>query len=98
MVPIPRPEITEHTLRQFPTGGVQAPTASPTTSTTPNNMGDPPAAITIGRKIGVSKRIAGLTSINVPAKRMIPIISIISQNKDRSNPLTISANPSGRRS
>ena len=95
MMPILRPETAEHTLRQLPTGGVHAPTASPITSITPNNMGDPPAEIIIGKKIGVNKSIAGLTSINVPANRIINIISINSQKSDRSNPSTEYAKSSG---
>lgn len=95
IVPILSPETAEHTFRQFPTGGVHAPTASPMTSTTPNNMGDPPALVTIGKKIGVSKSIAGLTSINVPANNIITIIRSISQNSGSSKPLTEFANSSG---
>ena len=95
MTPILRPETAEQTFRQLPTGGVHAPTASPITRTTPNKMGDPPTEITIGKKIGVNKSIAGLTSINVPASKIINIISSISQNSDRSKLSTKYANPSG---
>ena len=95
MMPILRPETAEHTLRQLPTGGVHAPTASPITSTTPNNMGEPPAEIIIGKKIGVSKSIAGLTSINVPANSIITIIRSISQKSDRSKLSTEYAKSSG---
>jgi len=55
MMPILRPETAEHTLRQLLTGGVHAPTASPITNITPNNMGDPPAEIIIGKKLELIK-------------------------------------------
>jgi len=70
---IPSPEIIAHTFKQLPTGGVQAPTANPTTNTTPNNTGETPASIIPGRRTGVKSKIAGLTSINVPVARIINI-------------------------
>ena len=68
-----RPVIIEQTFKQFPTGGVHAPTARPITKTTPNKIGEIPISIMLGKKTGVNNRIAGLTSINVPAINIIII-------------------------
>ena len=68
------PVIIEHTFKQLPTGGVQAPTARPITKITPKRIGEIPRLIILGRKTGVNNSIAGLTSINVPA------INIINKN------------------
>ena len=73
ILPMLNPVIIEQTLRQFPTGGVHAPTAKPTTKTTPNKIGDIPISIMLGKKTGVSNSIAGLTSINVPEINIIII-------------------------
>ena len=73
ILPILSPVIIEHTFKQLPTGGVQAPTARPITKTTPNNIGETPISIMLGRKTGVNNNIAGLTSINVPAINIIII-------------------------
>ena len=71
IVPIRSPDTTEQTLRQFPTGGVHAPTANPDTNTTPNKTSEIPLWTTTGKKTGVSKRMAGLTSMNVPMSTTI---------------------------
>ena len=68
-----RPVIIEQTFKQFPTGGVHAPTARPITKTTPNKIGEIPISIMLGKKTGVNNRMAGLTSINVPAINIIII-------------------------
>ena len=54
------------TFKQFPTGGVHAPTANPTTKITPNKIGEIPTSTMLGKKTGVNNKIAGLTSIKVP--------------------------------
>ena len=73
ILPILKPVIIEQTLRQFPTGGVHAPTAKPITKTTPNKIGDIPISIMLGKKTGVSNSMAGLTSIKVPEIKIIII-------------------------
>ena len=95
ILPILSPVIIEHTFKQLPTGGVQAPTARPITKTTPNNIGETPISIMLGRKTGVNNNIAGLTSINVPAINIIIINnnSILVGCKPR--PVIISDNTSG---
>ena len=95
ILPILSPVIIEHTFKQLPTGGVQAPTARPITKTTPNNIGETPILIMLGRKTGVNNNIAGLTSINVPAINIIIINnnSILVGCRPRS--VIISDNPSG---
>lgn len=80
---IPSPDIAEPTFRQVPTGGVTAPTANPVINIAPNWIGDIPAATHAGRKTGVSSKIAGLTSIKVPAIRMIKTIKISMMTGER---------------
>ena len=65
------PVIMAHTFKQFPTGGVHAPTAKPITKITPNSIGEIPMLTTLGRKTGVKSKMAGLTSINVPDIKII---------------------------
>lgn len=65
------PVIMAQTFKQFPTGGVHAPTANPITKITPNSIGEIPMLTTLGRKTGVKSKIAGLTSINVPDIKII---------------------------
>ena len=95
ILPILSPVIIEQTFKQFPTGGVHAPTAKPTTKITPNKIGEIPISIMLGRKTGVNNKIAGLTSIKVPAINII----IIKRNNipvgSRPRPLIIFDNPSG---
>ena len=74
IVPIPRPEIADPTLIQVPTGGVTAPTAKPVINIAPNWIGDIPTATQAGKNTGVNNRIAGLTSIKVPAIRITTTI------------------------
>ena len=74
IAPIPSPEIAEATLIQVPTGGVTAPTANPVMRIAPNCTGEMPTATQAGRNTGVSNKIAGLTSIKVPAIKMIKTI------------------------
>ena len=64
------------TFRQVPTGGVQAPTANPDTRSTPKRIGETPRPSRAGANTGVSNRIAGLTSITVPAARTIKFTKI----------------------
>ena len=66
ILPMLSPVMIAQTFKQFPTGGVQAPTAKPTTKITPNKIGEIPISITLGKKTGVNNKIAGLTSMNVP--------------------------------
>ena len=73
--PIPNPEIAEATFIHVPTGGVTAPTANAEIRIAPNWMGEIPTAMQAGRKTGVSNKIAGLTSIKVPASKMIKTIN-----------------------
>ena len=75
ILPILSPVIIEQTFKQFPTGGVHAPTAKLTTKITPNKIGEIPISIMLGRKTGVNNKIAGLTSIKVPAINIIIIKS-----------------------
>ena len=65
------PVIMAHTFKQFPTGGVHAPTAKPITKITPNSIGEIPMLTILGRKTGVKSKMAGLTSINVPDIKII---------------------------
>ena len=92
--PIPSPEIAEATLIHVPTGGVMAPTANPEIRMAPNCIGEIPTATQAGRKTGVSNKIAGLTSIKVPAIKMMILmkISIITGDKFKATtkPATIS--------
>ena len=74
--PIPNPEIAEVTFIHVPTGGVTAPTANPVIRIAPNCTGEIPTATQAGRKTGVINKIAGLTSIKVPAIRMMITIEI----------------------
>jgi hypothetical protein len=71
--PILSPVIIAQTFKQFPTGGVQAPTAKPITKTTPNKIGETPNSRMLGKKTGVNNKMAGLTSINVPEISIITI-------------------------
>ena len=57
------------TKRLTPMGGVTNPIARFTTMITPNWMGFIPMASTIGRRIGVRIRIAGVVSITIPTIR-----------------------------
>lgn len=89
------PVIIEQTFKQFPTGGVQAPTAKPITKITPKSIGEIAMFMILGRKTGVNNSIAGLTSIKVP------VIKIIKTNRNNillgwsPSPWIISANLSG---
>ena len=74
--PIPNPEIAEVTFIHVPTGGVTAPTANPVIRIPPNCIGEIPTATHAGRKTGVSNKIAGLTSIKVPAINIIITMAI----------------------
>ena len=65
------PVIMAQTFKQFPTGGVHAPTANPITKITPNSIGEIPMLTILGRKTGVKSKMAGLTSINVPDIKII---------------------------
>ena len=76
IVPIPNPEIAEVTFIQVPTGGVTAPTANPVIRIAPNWIGETPTASQAGRNTGVINKIAGLTSIKVPAIRIMITIEI----------------------
>ena len=66
-----KPVIIAQTFKQFPTGGVHAPTANPITKITPNSVGEIPMLMILGKKTGVKSKIAGLTSINVPDIKII---------------------------
>jgi len=66
ILPILSPVMIAQTFKQFPTGGVQAPTAKPTTKITPNKIGEIPISTILGKNTGVNNKIAGLTSIKVP--------------------------------
>ena len=59
-----------HALRHIPTGGVTRPIARPVIIIAPNCKSLIPTCCIIGRRIGVSKRIAGETSMKVPIIRM----------------------------
>jgi hypothetical protein len=74
--PIPKPDIAEVTFIHVPTGGVTAPTANPVIRIPPNCIGEIPTATQAGRKTGVSNKIAGLTSIKVPAIKIIMTMAI----------------------
>ena len=54
------------TNRLTPIGGVTNPIARLTTMITPNWIGSIPMASTIGRRIGVRIRIAGVVSMTIP--------------------------------
>ena len=69
--PILIPVIIEQTFKQFPTGGVQAPTAKPITKITPKSIGEMPMLIILGMKTGVNNSMAGLTSIKVPVIKIM---------------------------
>jgi hypothetical protein len=71
IVPMPSFDIADATFRHIPTGGVTSPTARPEIRITPNWMREILSKSIVGKNTGVSKRIAGLTSINVPVIRMI---------------------------
>ena len=66
-----KPVIIAQTFKQFPTGGVHAPTANPITKITPNSIGEIPMYMILGKKTGVKSKMAGLTSINVPDIKII---------------------------
>ena len=85
----------EQTLRQFQTAGVQAPTARPITIITQNKIGETPIFIMLGKNTGVNNNIAGLTSIKVPAKRMIKINNKSIPAFPSPKPVIISERPSG---
>ena len=85
----------EQTFRQLPTGGVQAPTARPITIITPNKIGETPIFIMLGKNTGVNNNIAGLTSINVPANRIIKINNKSIPAVPSPKPVIISDSPSG---
>ena len=95
---MPKFEIAAQTFKQLPTGGVQAPTANPETKTMPKCTGDTPISVSAGRKTGVSSKIAGLTSMNVPAARMIKSTTNNVASGDNSSPATNAATASGTRS
>ena len=65
------PVIMAQTFKQFPTGGVHAPTANPITKITPNSVGEIPMLMILGKKTGVKSKIAGLTSMKVPDIKII---------------------------
>lgn len=66
-----KPVIIAQTFKQFPTGGVHAPTANPITKITPNSVGEIPMLMILGKKTGVKSKIAGLTSMKVPDIKII---------------------------
>ena len=61
--------------RLEPKGGVQKPMARATVITTPKWMGSIPMEVTMGRKMGVKIKIAGVISINIPTTIRITFIS-----------------------
>ena len=86
MVPMPSLEMAEATFKHIPTGGVTSPIANPVIRMTPNWMGETPREVTAGRKTGVKRRIAGLTSTKVPVIKIIALITSKIRNTGRSNP------------
>ena len=71
------------TKRTEPTGGVQRPMHKFKTSIIPNCIGSIPILSTIGRKIGVNIKTAGVISMKIPTNKInkliiIKIISLLS--------------------
>ena len=64
------------TKRLMPIGGVTKPIARLTTMITPKWTGSTPNAVTIGSKIGVRIRMAGVVSITIPTKSRKTLIII----------------------
>ena len=93
--PTPSPEIAEATFIQVPTGGVTAPTAKPDIRIAPKWMGEMPTATHAGKKTGVNNKIAGLTSMKVPAINMIKTIKINIMAGERLRAITKPATFSG---
>lgn len=56
------------TNKLMPIGGVTKPMAKFTIIMTPKCRGDTPTAVTIGRRIGVRMRMAGVVSMTMPTK------------------------------
>ncbi len=98
IVPMPSFEIAEATFKHIPTGGVTKPTARPEIRITPNWMRETPSTPMAGKKTGVSKRIAGLTSTKVPVSKMIKSIKSNITKAGRSSPEINSATVCGTRS
>ena len=88
MVPMPSLDMAEATFKHMPTGGVTSPIANPVIRMTPNWIDETPRDVTAGRKTGVKRRIAGLTSTKVPVIRIITLITSRMKNTGRSNPDT----------
>ena len=86
IVPMPSFEMAEATFRHIPTGGVTRPMARPEIRITPNWIRETPNTPIAGRKTGVSKRIAGLTSTKVPVARMMILMKSNITNAGRSSP------------
>ena len=98
IVPMPSFEIAEATFKHIPTGGVTRPTARPEIRITPNWMRETPNTPMAGRKTGVSKRIAGLTSTKVQVAKIIKSIKSNITKAGRSNPEINRATVCGTRS